>query len=60
MLQQARQSRVVQITITPPMDSFGDLERELEATYGLDEVVVVDTTGSAQGDIALRLGVAAA
>jgi DNA-binding transcriptional regulator LsrR (DeoR family) len=60
LLQQARQSRVVQITITPPMDSFGDLERELEATYGLDEVVVVDTTGSAQGDIALRLGVAAA
>jgi len=60
LLQQARQSRVVQITITPPMDSFGDLERELEATYGLDEVVVVDTTGSAQGDIALRLGVVAA
>jgi DNA-binding transcriptional regulator LsrR (DeoR family) len=50
----------VQITITPPMDSFGDLERELEAAYGLDEVVVVDTTGSAQGEVALRLGVAAA
>jgi DNA-binding transcriptional regulator LsrR (DeoR family) len=60
LLQQARQSRVVQITITPPMDSFGDLERELEAAYGLDEVVVVDTTGSAQGEVALRLGVAAA
>ena len=60
LLQQARQSRVVQITITPPMDSFGDLERELEAAYGLDEVVVVDTTGSARGEVALRLGVAAA
>ena len=30
MLQQARQSRVVQITITPPADTFGDLERDLE------------------------------
>ena len=42
LLQQARQSRVVQITITPPPDSFGDLERDLETAYGLDEVVVVD------------------
>ena len=41
LLQQARQSRVVQITITPPADSFGDLERDLERAYGLDEVVVV-------------------
>lgn len=60
LLQQARQSRVVQITITPPMDSFGDLEREMEAAYGLDEVVVVSTFSEAQSDIVPRLGAAAA
>lgn len=60
LLQQARQSRVVQITITPPMDSFGDLERELEAAYGLDEVIVVSSAGEAQSDVVPRLGAAAA
>jgi len=60
LLQQARQSRVVQITITPPLDSFGDLERELEAAYELDEVVVVGTLSDAQSDVAPRLGAAAA
>lgn len=60
LLQQARQNRVVQITITPPMDSFGDLERELEAAYGLDEVLVVAANSSAQHEVAPRLGVATA
>lgn len=60
LLQQARQSRVVQITITPPMGSFGDLERELETAYGLDEVVVVNTLSQAQNDVVPRLGAAAA
>ncbi|MEJ5247474.1 sugar-binding transcriptional regulator [Caldilinea sp.] len=60
LLQQARQSRVVQITITPPPDSFGDLERELEAAYGLDEVIVVSTPGYAQSEVVPRLGVAGA
>lgn len=60
LLQQARQSRVVQITITPPPESFGDLERELEAAYGLDEVIVVSTPGYAQSEVVPRLGVAGA
>jgi DNA-binding transcriptional regulator LsrR (DeoR family) len=60
LLQQARQSRVVQITITPPSDSFGDLERDLETACGLDEVVVVDLPGAVEGDLVLRLGAAAA
>ena len=60
LLQQARQSRVVQITITPPTDSYGDLERDLETAYGLDEVVVVSTHSDAQEDVVPRLGVAAA
>ena len=60
LLQQARQSRVVQITITPPTDSFGDIERDLETAYGLDEVIVVSTFSSEQSDVVPRLGVAAA
>lgn len=60
LLQQARQNRVVQITITPPMDSFGDLERELETAYELDEVLVVAATSDAQHEIVPRLGMAAA
>lgn len=60
LLQQARQSRVVQITITPPTDSFGDIERDLETAYGLDEVIVVSTFSSEQSDVVPRLGAAAA
>jgi DNA-binding transcriptional regulator LsrR (DeoR family) len=72
LLQQARQTRVVQISITPPAGSFGDLERELEQVFGLDEVVVVGVNGSADGseypsenglsqaDVLPRLGNAAA
>ncbi|HRA67589.1 MAG TPA: sugar-binding domain-containing protein [Caldilinea sp.] len=58
-MQLARQSRVVQITILPPADSFGDVERELEKAYGLDEVVVVQYSDDAE-DIVTQLGVAAA
>jgi DNA-binding transcriptional regulator LsrR (DeoR family) len=60
LLQQARQSRIVQITITPPMDSFGELERELELAYALDEVVIAATTGYEQLAILPKLGMAAA
>ena len=60
LLQQARQSRVVQITITPPADSFGDLERDLENVYGLDEVIVVSTENDDQREVVPRLGLAGA
>lgn len=60
LLQQARQSRVVQITITPPADSLGDLERDLERAYGLDEVIVVSTLSALQSEVVPRLGAAAA
>ena len=60
LLQQARQSRVVQITITPPADSFGDLERDLENVYGLDEVIVVSTDNDDQREVVPRLGLAGA
>ncbi|MGL4651660.1 MAG: sugar-binding transcriptional regulator [Caldilineaceae bacterium] len=60
LLNQARQSRVVQISITPPADSFGDLERDLERAYALDEVVVVSAHGESQAAVVPDLGAAAA
>ena len=60
LLQQARQARVVQITITPPSGSSADLERAVETAFGLDEVVVVATAGEAQAAVAPLLGQAAA
>jgi DNA-binding transcriptional regulator LsrR (DeoR family) len=60
LLNQARQTRVVQISITPPADSFGDLERELEQAYALDEVVVVSAHGDSQAAVVPELGAAAA
>jgi DNA-binding transcriptional regulator LsrR (DeoR family) len=59
LLQQARQSRVVQITILPPPGSYGDRERELEQAYGLDEVVIAGPGGS-QAAILADLGAAGA
>jgi DNA-binding transcriptional regulator LsrR (DeoR family) len=60
LLQQARDTRVVQITITPPVGSFADLERRLEEVYGLDEVVVVEAPVEDQAAIVHFLGQAAA
>lgn len=60
LLQEARQTRVVQITITPPTDSFADLERELEAAFGLDEAVLVATPDNDHHELVSALGRAAA
>lgn len=60
LLQQARHTRVVQITITPPPGSEADLEREVEAAYGLDEVVLVSPESDASEDLLAALGRAAA
>jgi DNA-binding transcriptional regulator LsrR (DeoR family) len=59
LLQQARQSRVVQITIVAPPGSYGDRERILEQVYGLDEVVICGS-GSNRADTLAELGMAGA
>lgn len=59
LLQQARQTRVVQISIAAPPASYGDLERSLEKLYGLDEVVVTGPVGDAADTLA-QLGAAGA
>jgi DNA-binding transcriptional regulator LsrR (DeoR family) len=45
LLEEARAEKVVQIVINPPKTLNADLERRLEARYGLDEAVVVTPAG---------------
>jgi DNA-binding transcriptional regulator LsrR (DeoR family) len=59
-LRQARRERIVQISIVPPLDPKPDLERKLEAIYGLDEVIVVTPGNEDAASVARDLGVAAA
>ncbi len=60
LLQQARDEKIIQITITPPADSNADLERALEKRYGLLEAVIVTPDRYDQVGIVPALGQAAA
>ncbi|MDI7277451.1 MAG: sugar-binding transcriptional regulator, partial [Anaerolineae bacterium] len=60
LLKQARQERIVQISITPPEDPYAELERALEARYGLDEAIVVAAAGEGKRGLLRALGPAAA
>jgi DNA-binding transcriptional regulator LsrR (DeoR family) len=44
LLQEARDNGVINIVLVPPPGDLADLEYELEALYGLEEVVLVATT----------------
>ena len=59
LLQQARDERIVQIFI-PPQDPNADLERALEARFGLDEAVIVTPSSYDHSAILRALGPAAA
>jgi DNA-binding transcriptional regulator LsrR (DeoR family) len=60
LLHQARETRIVQITVVPPQASNADLERRLEARYGLDEAVVVSPSSQDAQTVVRELGPAAA
>ena len=60
LLRQARDERIVQITIVPPQDSNADLERTLEARYGLAEAVIVSPSSYDKATIIHELGPSAA
>lgn len=60
LLRLARETRIVQITITPPEDPNADLEREMESRFGLDEVIVVSPTGDDTRAATRAIGAAAA
>ena len=59
LLRQARDEQIVRISI-PPLDAKPDLERQLEARYGLDEAVIVTPVAYDTGTLTRELGAAAA
>ncbi|MBN1934995.1 MAG: sugar-binding transcriptional regulator [Anaerolineae bacterium] len=44
LLSRAREDKIVQIAVVAPQSSNADLEREIEARYGLHEAIVVAST----------------
>ena len=60
LLREAREEKVVQITIASPQGSNADLERQLESVYELKEALVVTCSASKAGAIVNELGPAAA
>lgn len=60
MLSKARSSRIVQISINPPQSSNADLEREVEAKYGLKEAVIITPSTNDSYVIVSELGPVAA
>ena len=59
-MRQAREEQIVQFTVVPPPGSNAELERDLEARYGLNEAIVVSTSGQDQATIVRELGPPAA
>ena len=60
LLRQARDERIVQISIVAPDDGRVDLERAIEARYGLDEALIADPTDGHPASMLAALGEAAA
>jgi DNA-binding transcriptional regulator LsrR (DeoR family) len=60
LLQQARDEKIIQITILPIQESNAEIERALEAKYGLDEAIVVSSPTYEPDIIIEEIGVAAA
>ncbi len=60
LLQQARDEKIVQITIAPPLDSYADLEQALEKRYDLLEAVVVKAPAYDRKSVVSALGPPAA
>ena len=60
MLSQARNTRVVQISINPPQSSNADLERQVESKYSLKEAVVITPSDYDSQTIVSELGPVAA
>lgn len=56
LLQQAREEKIVQITVTPFQDPNTELEEQIETHYNLDEAVVVTPSFYDKETIAHELG----
>lgn len=59
LLQQAEESRVVRTVVSVPLHLHADLEERLEEAYGVDEVHVVESTGSTDVELIRDLAMAA-
>jgi DNA-binding transcriptional regulator LsrR (DeoR family) len=59
LLRQAQDAGIVRTVVTMPPGTYTDLEDDIQAKYGLRDVVVVDAGGSG-GDVMPALGAAAA
>ncbi len=60
MLSRALKDKIVQIKINAPAETYHDLEHQIEAKYGIKEVVVVDTGTDEQNEVIASIGRAAA
>ena len=60
LLKQAQAEGIVRISVRPPIGTNPDLERELEARYGLHEVEIVDISHDDDEAAVRELGAAAA
>jgi len=61
LLKQARNLGIVQITVLSPPTIYPDLEAELESKFGLQEVIVIETTEpNSQEAVSKEIGIAAA
>lgn len=60
LLKQALDEGIVRITVRVPTGAHPDLEERLQAAFGLEDAVVVDTTADDDDGIARELGAAAA
>jgi len=60
LLRQARQEKIVRITLVMPSDEQVEMERTLEASYGLDEVMIAQPTDDSPTAIRAALGETAA
>ena len=60
MLSKALEDKIVQIKINTPTEKYHNLEHQLEAKYGIREVVVVDTGTDEQDEVIDSIGRAAA
>jgi DNA-binding transcriptional regulator LsrR (DeoR family) len=60
LLKQAAELGIIRTTVITPPGVHGELEEAIEARYGLQEVVVVDTYGATDEQVIPALGSAAA
>ena len=56
MLARALKDKIVQIRINSPSSKYPDLEHQIEAKYGLKEVVIADTKNDDQIELIASIG----